>query len=136
MSHDSHLGLHVCHPPHHALHYHRIFSNWALTYTNAWSINSNYMEKSALCHTYTFASVIQRTHFLTCIFHFTLPTRLLCLTDTTQGRGASGIGSGNLSCEPKLLTRCLIFIATLSQVPRKVCSGLLQTSSGEKKRRL
>ena len=87
-------------------------------------------------HTHThmlFPQLIQRTSFLTCIFHFTVCTTPLPLTDTAQSRGASDIGSGNLSCDPELLTECLIFIATWSQVWRKVCSGLLQMSSGGKK---
>ena len=63
-------------------------------------------------YTYAFPSVIQRTRFLTCIFHFTLPTPPLPLTDTTQGRGASDIDSGNPCCDPELLTECLLFIAT------------------------
>jgi hypothetical protein len=36
----------------------------------------------------------------------------LPLTDTTQSRGGNHVGSGKLSCDPELLTECLIFIAT------------------------
>lgn len=99
------------HTPH-TLYYHPLFSNWAFTYTKAWRIKSNCMDKSAHYTHIVLAFIIQRTHFLTCIFHYSLAPRLLPLTDTTQGRGASDTGSGNLSCDPELLTECLIFIAT------------------------
>lgn len=92
------------------------FSNSTITYIKAWTIKSNCMAKSARpLHTHTHLLVpqlIQRTSFLTCIFHFAFSTTPLPLTDTAQSRGASDIGSGNLSCDPELLTECLIFIAT------------------------
>lgn len=130
MSRDSHSSL--CEPHTTAIVF---FLIGLFNYTEAWSIKSSRVGNSAPhpTHTCAFAWVIQETCFLTCIFHFTLPTSPLPLTDTTQGRGASDTGLGNLSCDPELLTECLIFIATESQVLRKACSGLWQTLSEGKK---